>query len=65
MYKMYLISAEGYKNTSVEFLTIKTTSEIWVRMKNVGSDIGVKNISDIVLKDIWYLWNKKVYKRTS
>ena len=55
MYKMYLISAEGYKNTSVEFLTIKTTSEIWVRMKNVGSDIGVKNISDIVLKDIWYL----------
>ena len=44
MYKMYLISAEGYKNTSVEFLTIKTTSEIWVRMKNVGSDIGVKNI---------------------
>ena len=65
MYKMYLISAEGYKNTSVEFLTIKTTSEIWVRMKNVGSDIGVKIISDTVLKDIWYLWNKKVYKRTS
>ena len=65
MYKMYLISAEGYKNASVEFFTIKTTSEIWVRMKNVESDIGVKNISDIVLKDIWYLWNKKVYKRTS
>ena len=55
MYKMYLISAEGYKNASVEFLTIKTTSEIWVRMKNVESDIEVKNISDIVLKDIWYL----------
>ena len=65
MYKMYLISAEGYKNASDEFLTIKTTSEIWVRMKNVESDIGVKNISDIVLRDIWYLWNKKVYKRTS
>ena len=31
MYKMYLISAEGYKNTNVEFLTIKTISEIWVR----------------------------------
>ena len=65
MYKMYLISAEGYKNTSVEFLTIKTTSEIWVRMKNVGSDIGVKNISDTVLRNIWYLWNKKSYKKTS
>ena len=32
MYKMYLISAEGYKNAKVDFLTIKakTTSEIWV-----------------------------------
>ena len=52
MYKMYLISAEGYKNANVEFLTIKTTSEIWVSMKDVGSGIGVKNISDLVLKEI-------------
>ena len=29
---MYLISAEGYRNADVEFLTIKTTSEIWVSM---------------------------------
>ena len=39
---MYLISAEGYKNVNVEFLTIKTTSEIWVNMKDVGSGMGVK-----------------------
>ena len=52
MYKMYLISAEGYKNANVEFLTIKTTSEIWVNMKDVGSGMGVKNISDLVLKEI-------------
>ena len=32
IYKMYLISAEGYRNADVEFLTIKTTSEIWVSM---------------------------------
>ena len=51
MYKMYLISAEGYKNANVEFLTIKTTSEIWVSMKDVGSGIGVKNLSDLVLKN--------------
>ena len=44
MYKMYLISAEGYKNVNVEFLTIKTTSEIWVSMKNIGSRMGIKNI---------------------
>ena len=44
MYKMYLISAKGYKNANVEFLTIKATSEIWVNMKDVGSGMGVKNI---------------------
>ena len=49
---MYLTSAEGYKNAYVEFLTIKTTSEIWVNMKDVGSGMGVKNISDLVLKEI-------------
>ena len=49
---MYLTSAEGYKNVKVDFLTIKTTSEIWVSMKDVGNGIGVKNISDLVLKEI-------------
>ena len=52
MYKMYLISAEGHKNAKVHFLTIKTTSEILVNMKNVGSGMGVKTISDLVLKEI-------------
>ena len=52
MYKMYLISAEGYKNANVEILAITTTSEIWVSMKDVGSGMGVKNISDLVLKEI-------------
>ena len=50
---MYLISAEGYKNANVEFLTIKTTSEIQVSMKDVGSGIGVKNISGLVFKEIY------------
>ena len=49
MCKMYLISAEGYKNANFEFLT-KTTSEIWVNMIDVGSGMGVKDISDLVLK---------------
>ena len=51
---MYLISAEGYKNANVGFLTINkiTSKEIWVSMKDVGSGIGVKKISDLVLKEI-------------
>ena len=39
---MYLISAEGYKNVNVEFLTIEKTSEIWVNIKDVGNGMGVK-----------------------
>ena len=50
---MYLISAEGYENANVDFLTIKITIEIWVSMKDVGSGMGVKNISDLVLKEIY------------
>ena len=45
---MYLILAEGYQNANVTFLTIKTTSEIWVTMKDVGSGISVKNICDLI-----------------
>ena len=59
MYKMYLISAERYKNANVEFLTIKTTSEIWVSMKNIGSGMGVKNISNLVLKEIYGICKTK------
>ena len=65
MYKMYLISAEGYKNANVEFLTIKTTSEIWVSMKNIGSGMGVKNISNLVLKEIYLVFVKqKILKKS-
>ena len=56
---MYLISVEGYKNGNVNFLTIKTTSEIWVSMKDVGSGIGVKNMSDLVLKEIYGICKTK------
>ena len=59
MYKMYLISAEGYKNAKVDFLTITATSEIWVNMKDVGSGIGDKNISDLVLKEIHGIYETK------
>ena len=40
-------------------MTIKKTSEIWVNMKDVGSGMGVKNISDLVLKEIYGICVKK------
>ena len=59
MYQMYLISAKRYKNANVGFLTIRITSEIWVNMKDVGSGIGVKNISDLVLEEIYGICETK------
>ena len=56
---MYLISAEGYENANVDFLKIKTTSEIWVSVKDVRSGMGVKNISDLVLKEIYGICETK------
>ena len=61
-------------------MTIKKTSEeIWVSMEDVGSGIGVKNISDVLLKGIcgicetknhskeqvneYKMINRQIYKR--
>ena len=49
---MYLISAEGYKNAKVNFERVRKKGEIWASMKNVRSGTGVKNISNLVLKEI-------------
>ena len=32
-------------------------------MKDVGSGMGVKNISHLVLKEIYGIWGKKSYKK--
>ena len=42
-----------------DVLTIKTTSEIWLSMKDVGSSLGGKNISDLVLKEIYGIFETK------
>ena len=66
MYKMYLISAEGYKKAKADFLTINTIGEIWVNMKDVGSGMSVKNISNLILKEIYGICEtKKSCKKTN
>ena len=57
---MYLVSAEGYKNASVHFLKVKQTGEIWPSMKDIGSGLGVKNMSDLVLKKYMVFVGKKI-----
>ena len=58
---MNLIPAEGYKKANVNFLRIK--KELWVRIKDVGDRLGVKNISDLVLKEIYGIYKKKKKKK--
>ena len=60
IYKMYLISAEGYTNAGVHFLKIRKTDEIWSSIKDVGNGLGVKNICDLVLKEIYGIYGKKI-----
>ena len=60
---MYLISAEGYTNAGVHFLKIRNTDEIWASMKDFGEGLDVENISDLVLKEIYGIYKKKINKR--
>ena len=56
---MYLISTKGYQNAKVDHLKIRKTGEIWVSMKNVGDGLGVTNISDLVLKEMYGIYERK------
>ena len=56
---MNLISVEGYKNASVNLLKIRKTDELWIKMKDVWNGLGIKNISDLVLKEIYGIYEKR------
>ena len=56
---MNLISAEGCKNAGIHCLKIRKTDELRVGMKKVAVGLGVKSISDLVLKEICGIYEKK------
>ena len=56
---MALLSEQVYKNADVNILKIKKTGELWVNMKCVGDGLVVKNISDLVLKEICGIYEEK------
>ena len=58
---MDLISVEGYKNAKVH--TIQVKNDFWISIKDVGNGLGVKNISDLVLKEIQGHYEKKKQKK--
>ena len=54
---MSLISAKAYENA------IQVKNDLWVSMKDVGNCLGVKNISELVLKEIYGTYEKKKPKK--
>ena len=58
---MDLISAKAYENAKVQTIQIK--NDLWISIKHVGNGLGFKNISDLVLKEIYSKYEKKINKR--
>ena len=56
---MYLISAKGYQKARVALLILKNPSQICLSMKNTHNGLGVKNMSDLVLKEIYGIYKTK------
>ena len=61
---MGLISIEGYENARVICLKNKN-GDLWVIIKGVKDGLGVKNMSDLVLKKMYGAHGKKINKRRS
>ena len=64
IYKMYLISAEGYKNAYVRFLRVRKTSENCTSMEDAHKGLGAKNISDLVLKKYMAFLKQKAPRKS-
>ena len=54
---MDLISTKAYENAKVHIIQVK--NDLWINIKAVGNGFGVKNISDLVLKEIYGAYKKK------
>ena len=59
MYKMYLILTKGYESGGVHFLRVRKTGKIWTSMKNILNSLGVKNMSNLILKEIYDIYETK------
>ena len=47
---MVVITVEAYQNARVHTITVKSEDFFWVKMKDVR--LGIKNISDLLRKEI-------------
>ena len=49
---MVVITFEAYKNAQVHTITVKNKELFWIKRKDVQDGLGVKNISDLLRKEM-------------
>ena len=49
---MVVITAEAYQNARVHTITVKKKDFFWVKMKDIQERLAIKNISDLLRKEI-------------
>ena len=49
---MAVIAVEAYQNARVHTITVKNKKFFWVKMKDVQDRFGMKNISNLLRKEI-------------
>ena len=49
---MAVITVEAYKNAKVNTITVKNKELFWVKMIDVQDGLGLKNMSDLVRREI-------------
>ena len=47
-----ILTIENFVNAGVKTVQIKDVKHFWVKMKDVGDGLGLKNMSDMVIKEI-------------
>ena len=52
--KMVVITVEKYANAGVHTITVENEKLFWVKMIYVQKGLGLKNMPDLVKKNMWY-----------
>ena len=55
---MVVITAEACKNSRVHTITLQKRL-FWIKMKDVQDRLGIKNISDLLRKEMWDRFNSR------
>ena len=50
---MVIITAEAYENAEVHTIKVNNKELFWLKMADVQDGLGIKNISDLVRKEIF------------